>query len=66
MKVLKFRGLQIIILTAEKHDYPGSKHQSWGGGGGGGGQGIGWGFDCLCCPWGRRFDLSCSPGGGDI
>ena len=37
-----------------------------GGGGGGGGQGIGWGFDCLCCPWGRAFDLSCSPGGGDI
>ena len=35
-------------------------------GGGGGGQGIGWGFDCLCCPLGRAFDLSCSPGGGDI
>ena len=32
----------------------------------GGGQGIGWGFDCLCCPWGRAFDLSCSLGGGDI
>ena len=30
------------------------------------GHGIGWGFDCLCCPWGRAFDLSCSPGGGDI
>ena len=23
-------------------------------------------FGCLCCPWGRAFDLSCSPGGGDI
>ena len=32
----------------------------------GGGQGIGWGFDCLCCPRGRAFDWSCSPGGGDI
>ena len=21
-----------------------------------GGQGMGWGFDCLCCPWGRAFD----------
>ena len=29
-------------------------------------EGIGWGFDCLCCPWGRAFDWSCSPGGGDI
>ena len=26
----------------------------------------GWGFVCLCCPWGRAFDWSCSPGGGDI
>ena len=34
--------------------------------GGGGAQGIGWRFDCLCCPWGRAFDLSCSPGEGDI
>ena len=25
-------------------------------GGGGGRQGMGWGFDCLCCPWGRAFD----------
>ena len=23
-------------------------------------------LDCLCCPWGRAFDWSCSPGGGDI
>ena len=23
---------------------------------GGGRQGMGWGFDCLCCPWGRAFD----------
>ena len=22
---------------------------------GGGGEGIGWGFNCLCCPWGRAF-----------
>ena len=22
----------------------------------GGRQGMGWGFDCLCCPWGRAFD----------
>ena len=32
----------------------------------GGRQGMGWAFDCLCCPWGRAFDWSCSPGGGDI
>ena len=32
----------------------------------GGRQGMGWGFDCLCCPWGRVFDRSCSPGGRDI
>ena len=25
-------------------------------GGGGGRQGMGWGFDCVCCPWGRAFD----------
>ena len=29
-------------------------------------QGVGWGFDCLCWPWGRAFDQSYSPGGGDI
>ena len=29
-------------------------------------QGMGWGFDCLCWPWGRAFDWSCSPRGGDI
>ena len=34
--------------------------------GGGERQGMGWGFDCLCCSWGRAFDWSCSPGGGDI
>ena len=28
--------------------------------------GMGWGFDCLCWPWGRAFDQSYSPGGGDI
>ena len=33
---------------------------------GGGRQGMGWGFDCLCWPWGRAFDWSCSPRGGDI
>ena len=27
---------------------------------------MGWGFDCLCWPWGTAFDQSCSPGGGDI
>ena len=32
----------------------------------GGRQGMGWGFDCLCWPWGRAFDWSCSPKGGDI
>ena len=32
----------------------------------GGEQGMGWGFDCLCWPWGRAFDWSCSPRGGDI
>ena len=32
----------------------------------GGRQGMGWGFDCLCWSWGRAFDQSCSPGGGDI
>ena len=26
------------------------------GGAGGGGQGMGWGFDGLCCPWGRAFN----------
>ena len=35
-------------------------------GGGGGRQGMGWGFDCLCWPWSRAFDQSCSPGGGDV
>ena len=29
-------------------------------------QGMEWGFDCLCWPWGRAFDWSCSPRGGDI
>ena len=29
-------------------------------------QGMGWGFDCLCWPWCRAFDWSCSPRGGDI
>ena len=28
--------------------------------------GMGWGFDCLCWPWGRAFHWSCSPRGGDI
>ena len=37
-----------------------------GGGGGGERQGMGWGFDCLGWPWGRAFDWSCSPRGGDI
>ena len=32
----------------------------------GGSQGMGWGFDCLCWPWGRAFDWPCSPGGGNI
>ena len=32
----------------------------------GGRQGIAWGFDRLCWPWGRVFDWSCSPRGGDI
>ena len=27
---------------------------------------LGWGFDCLCWPWGRAFDWSCSPRRGDI
>ena len=27
---------------------------------------MGWGFDCLCWPWGRAFGRSCSPRGGDI
>ena len=35
-----------------------------GGVGGRGGQGMGWGFDCLCWPWGSAFDLSSSPRGG--
>ena len=35
-------------------------------GGGVGRQGMGWGFDCVCWPWGRAFDWSCSPRGGDI
>ena len=29
-------------------------------------RGMGWGFDCLCWPWGRVFDWPCSPRGGDI
>ena len=29
-------------------------------------QRMGWGFDCLCWPWGRAFDWSCSPMGRDI
>ena len=39
-----------------------------GGWGGEAGHGV-WGFDCLCRPWGRAFELSCSPRwgrGGDI
>ena len=32
----------------------------------GGRQGMGWGFDCLCWTWGRAFDQSSFPGGGDI
>ena len=32
----------------------------------GGRQGMGWALDCLCWPWGRAFDWSCSPRGGDI
>ena len=24
--------------------------------GGGGRQGMGWGFDCLCWPWGKAFE----------
>ena len=32
----------------------------------GGRQGMGWGFVCLCWPWGRAFDWSCSLRGGDI
>ena len=32
----------------------------------GGRQGMGWGFDCLCWPWSRAFEWSCSPRGGDI
>ena len=35
-------------------------------GGGGGEAGHGVGFDCLCWPWGRALDWSCSPRGGDI
>ena len=31
----------------------------------GGKQCMGWGFDCLW-PWGRAFEWSCSPRGGDI
>ena len=27
---------------------------------------MGWGFDCLCWPWGRAFDRSCSLGRGNI
>ena len=30
----------------------------------GGGQGMGWGFDCLCWPWGRAFDEPVLPGEG--
>ena len=25
---------------------------------------MGWGFDCLCWPWGKAFDQSCSHGEG--
>ena len=32
----------------------------------GGRQVMGWGFDCLCWPWGGAFEGSCSPRGGDI
>ena len=35
-------------------------------GGVGARQGMGWGFDCLCWSWGRAFDWSCPPRGGDI
>ena len=35
-----------------------------GGGGRKGGQGMGWGFYCLCWPWGSAFDLSFSSRGG--
>ena len=38
----------------------------WWWGGGGRRQGMGWGFDCLCWPWGRAFDRYCSLGEGDI
>ena len=34
--------------------------------GAGGKKGMGWGFGCLCWPWGRAFDWPCSPRRGDI
>ena len=30
---------------------------------GGGGQGMGWGFDCLCWPWGKAFEKILFSGG---
>ena len=36
-------------------------YQCKAGGGLGGRQGMGWGFDCLCWPWGRAFNWSYSP-----
>ena len=27
---------------------------------------MGWGFDCLCWTWGRAFDQSYFPGGGEL
>ena len=53
--------LQNTLTTAVLCTY-----QCKAGGGGGERQGMGWGFDCLCWPWGKAFDRSWSPRGGDI
>ena len=65
---------QILMIYSNQFilkEYDGFMMQLWmscggGGEGGVGRQCMGWGFDCLCWPWGRAFDWSCSRGGGDV
>ena len=65
-KAVTLRGSQRVMCV-----FPTVMHLSMFCRRGGGGaaerrQGMGWGFDGLCWSWGRAFDWSCSPRGGDI
>ena len=61
-RIRKNKGLQKSLKTVDLCTY----QCKAGGGGGWGRQGMGWGFDCLCWPWGRAFDWCCSPRGWEI